>query len=177
MINSGELLFSVDEYNNPIPPQPRALSHKTGIWHRTCHIWIINLHSEILCQQRSLLKDTNPGNWEAFFGGHLSPGQSYVESAITELREELGLTVSPSCLRLYTEHRDASGTEYQGIFILEWNGSIASLTLEKDEVEQVSWKATDEVRAQIVDRKDTGWTSIGYEDKLLNHLTHTHPSK
>lgn len=170
MITPDELLFSVDEDNKPIGPQPRRLSHETGIWHRTCHVWIINKEGEILCQQRSLLKDSNPGCWEPFFGGHLAPEQKYIDAAIAEVQEELGLRAQPDQLRFFKEYKYTPGTEFQGIFILEWNGSIASLKLEKDEVQQVARKTIDEIKSEVVDKRSKQWTFMGYEDELLNFL-------
>jgi isopentenyldiphosphate isomerase len=170
MINTDELLFSVDADNHPIEPQPRALSHQTGIWHRACHVWIINANREILCQQRSLLKDSNPGCWESFFGGHLAPNQEYATAALSEVQEELGLQIEPDQLHFFKEYKYVEGTEFQGIFILEWDGDITSLILEEDEVQQVAWKTIEEVARQVIDEKSEQWTFIGYEHDLLNFL-------
>lgn len=72
----NELLLVVNRDDQPIEPLPRGFVHNNGIWHRVVHIWIIK-QGEVLCQQRSLSKDLNPGKWESFFGGHLTPGDSY----------------------------------------------------------------------------------------------------
>ena len=66
MINKDELLFAVDENNKPIEPMPRAKAHTEGVWHRNAHIWIVNPNREVLVHKRSMLKDSNPGKWEAF---------------------------------------------------------------------------------------------------------------
>jgi isopentenyldiphosphate isomerase len=170
MINPDELLFSVDENNSPIDPQSRALSHQTGIWHRSCHVWIINDKQEILCQQRSLLKDSNPGRWEPFFGGHLAPGQEYMTTATSELKEELGLSVNSGQLRFFKEYKYSKGTEFQGIFVLEWDGDLSTLRLEEDEVQTVTWRSIDEVEQLVVREKSEQWTFIGYGSELLDWL-------
>lgn len=170
MINPDELLFSVDEQNRPIAPQPRKLSHQTGIWHRACHIWIVNTKEQILCQQRSLLKDSNPGLWEPFFGGHLAPKQEYIDSAMAELKEELGIQLQPQDLQFFKEHRYVPGTEYQGIFILKQDIETADLQLEEDEVQQVTWKSIGEVKREIVGTRNKQWTIIGYETGILDFL-------
>jgi isopentenyldiphosphate isomerase len=170
MINPDELLYSVDEHNNPIKPQPRRLSHKIGIWHRSCHIWIVNSQKEILCQQRSLLKDSNPGLWEPFFGGHLAPKQEYTDAAVCEVREELGLDITANDLQFFKEYRYTPGTEFQGIFILHWDGNVTSLHLEPDEVEQAAWKSIEEIESQVVRDKNKRWTIMGYDEELLKQL-------
>jgi len=169
MINADELLFSVDENNNPIDPQPRGLSHQTGIWHRTSHIWVFNSKRQILCQQRSLLKDSNPGKWEPFFGGHLSPGQEYLAGALSELEEELGIQAGLDQLHLWKVYKFVRGTEFQGVFALRWDGDPTTLHMEKDEVESIEWRSIHEVR-QAVTKPHPQWTHIGYEQELLDWL-------
>jgi isopentenyldiphosphate isomerase len=167
MINPKELLLSVDEENHPIEPQPRDISHKTGIWHRSCHIWIVNARQEILCQQRSLLKDSNPGLWEPFFGGHLAPGQEYIDAACVEVGEELGLIVDREQLHFFKEYKFEPGTEFQGIFTLHWDGESSTLQLEEEEVERVTWRTIEDIRRNVIDERSSKWVYIGYEEEIL----------
>lgn len=168
MINSQEYLFSVDENNTPIKPQLRSVSHAQGIWHRTSHIWIFNNKGEVLCQQRSLLKDSNPGKWEPFFGGHLSPEQTYLGCALEELNEELGLTAKPEDLQEALLFRYVKGTEFQQVYRLVRDIDITTLTLEPDEVEQVAWRSIADVHQQVVVQQSSDWTVLGYEKDLLS---------
>lgn len=166
MINTEELLFCVDQNNNPIEPKPRSLVHTTGIWHRTSHIWIVNDKKEILCQKRSLLKDKAPGLWEGFFGGHIPPQVSYLDHAITELEEEVGLKVSKAELKEAFVYKLTSGKEFVGVFILNWSGDETKLKLEPDEVDQVKWFSKEDFKNNL-DINDGKWSIMGYEDKLF----------
>lgn len=172
MIKKDELLFIVDELNNPIEPKPRNDVHSKGIWHRTTQIWIINDKKQILCQRRSLLKDTNPGKWEAFFGGHLAPKQEYLDCASQELAEELGITVPKNELHFFQVHKFPPDKEFQGVFYTRWNGDASSLQLEEEEVDQVKWVDLLKIRELIVEKKDDNWTKWGYERELLKELVH-----
>ncbi|MEX2028301.1 MAG: NUDIX domain-containing protein, partial [Candidatus Curtissbacteria bacterium] len=84
MINSQELIFMVDENNNPVSPLAREIAHGQGLWHRSCDIWVVNSKGEILCQRRSMKKDVKPGLWESYFGGHVLAGEDYLDSAVKE---------------------------------------------------------------------------------------------
>ena len=170
MINADELLFSVDENNNPIEPQPRSLSHQTGIWHRVSHVWITDGKGNLLCQQRSMLKDSNPGCWEPFFGGHLAPGQEYLAGARSELQEELGIQAAPEEFRLWQVYKLTDFTEYEAVFALQWNGSLDSLAIEKEEVEKVEWRSIAEVRQATTNAANRTWTHCGYEPAFLDWL-------
>jgi hypothetical protein len=62
------------------------------------------------------------------------------------------------------------GTEFQGIFILEWNGDAATLQLEENEVQQVTWNTIDEIAHHVIEERNEQWTFIGYEHDLLSFL-------
>lgn len=166
MINGDELLFCVDENNKPIDPQPRKIVHATGIWHRTSHIWIINNKGEILCQKRSLLKDKAPGLWEGFFGGHIPPNVTYLEHAVTELNEEIGLNVSDKDLKQAFIYKLDKGKEFVGVFILKWDGDERELKLEADEIDQVRWFTKLKLKNNL-NINNGKWSVMGYEDKLF----------
>ena len=170
MIIKKELLFTVDESNNPIEPMPRDIVHGNSIWHRTNQIWIINDKKQILCQKRSLLKDMNPGKWEALFGGHIKAGQDYVDNALDELREELGLVVEKNDLHFFTIHKSFEHKEFEGIYYLKWNGNLNDLHLETEEVDQVKWFEIKELLEVIVNKKSENWSKFGYEEELLTEL-------
>lgn len=168
MINPDELLFSVDENNNPIEPQLRSVSHTKRIWHRCCHVYIIDLSKhQVLCQKRSMFKDNNPGLWEPFFGGHLSPGQTYEESAIGEVGEELGLGIQTDNLLFIKEVANEKHPEFIGVFIYKWSGDIATLALEKDEVDEIKWFPIQDVISHVLTNQDKNWTYFGYDLDFL----------
>lgn len=169
MIDKEELLFCVDENNQPINSKPRNLVHSTGIWHRTSHIWILNDKDEILCQRRSLLKDKAPGLWEGFFGGHIPPKVSYIDHAITELKEEVGLKASKNDLDMKFIYKLERGREFIGVFVFRWNGDETKLILEPDEVDQVKWVRIEDFNKQIVQNKEN-WSVMGYEEELFESL-------
>jgi len=77
--------------------------HQEGIWHRSVHIWVLNDKEELLIQQRSLEKESHPGLWDASCAGHIPSGDSSLQTAARELKEELGLNVRPEELeRIFT---------------------------------------------------------------------------
>ena len=170
MIIKKELLFTVDEQNNPIEPMPRDIVHKNGIWHRTNQVWIINDKKQILCQRRSLLKDMNPGKWEALFGGHIQAGQDYIDSAIIELKEELGITATKKELHFFKVHKSFEHKEFENIHYLLWNGNIQDIQLEEEEVDQVKWFEIDQLFDLLVKKKSKDWSKFGYEEELLKKL-------
>lgn len=93
----------------PLAPgeAPRALNvrkarsevHRDGDWHRSIHVWFASTTTgELLLQQRSALKDTHPNLWDVSCAGHLTAGDASVDTAVREVEEELGLTVSDAAI-------------------------------------------------------------------------------
>jgi isopentenyldiphosphate isomerase len=158
----GELLYVVDEDDRPLEPQPRKLVHGNGAWHRVAHIWIVNARGEILCQQRSMSKDLNPGMWTASFGGHMMPGEEYRAAGVRELEEELGLRIHPDDLEFWKVYRSARhpNNEFQGIFVLKWDGGVKDVRFNDGEVEQVSWMPAQQVAHKVLAGADD-WVHIG----------------
>ena len=66
------------------------------------------------------------GYWATAAAGHVEPGESAVDCAVRETREELGLTVEPGrLLPLTTLHRSGEGHADRVDFFFrctEWNG-------------------------------------------------------
>lgn len=94
-----ELLDIVDEDGNPTGETvDREVAHARGIRHRTSHVWIArrrNHKVELLLQKRCMTKDSHPGCYDISSAGHIPAGVGFVESALRELQEELGITAQP----------------------------------------------------------------------------------
>jgi|SRR2546429_3819557 len=145
-----EEVFDIyDENNNPIGIQKlRSVVHaKLKDWHRATHIWIVNDKGQILCQQRSMKKDANPGKWQSFFGGHLKAGQTYESNASAELNEELGLDIKVEDLVPIRNSKDEDVKHFGQVYLVKWNGDIGDLHFNDGEVEQVKWMYGDEIKA------------------------------
>jgi isopentenyldiphosphate isomerase len=166
MINNEELLFVVDENNNPNQSKSRKDTHAKGLWHRTSHIWIVNTQLQILCQKRSILKDTNPEKWEAHFGGHIRSGEDYIDNAIIEAKEEIGLQRKKEDMIFFGIHKYNRDKEFQGIFYTFWNGDTSELILEKEEVDEIKWISYAELQ-EVFKNQDERWVHNGYEKNLL----------
>ncbi len=177
MIDNQESIFVVDENNNPVFPKPRDVVHREGLWHRSCDIWVINSRGEILCQKRSMKKDVKPGKWESFFGGHLLAGEEYLDSAVKETTEELGIAVDPKELEFFKVYKSDEPTwrgqahrQFKYIFRLKKERDAGDFPYEKDEIDDLRWVFIAEIRKIIVDEKNTDWSLPGYAEEVLDWL-------
>jgi len=86
-----EILEIVDAEDKVIGTATRAEIHQQGLMHRAVHIFVFNARGEIYVQRRSASKDRHPLKLDSSAAGHVDPGETYEQTAIRELREELGL--------------------------------------------------------------------------------------
>jgi len=87
----NEILEIVDSYDNVIGTGTRGEIHRMGFFHRAVHMFVFNPAGQIYIQRRSCSKDRHPGKLDSSAAGHVDPGETYAETAIRELREELGI--------------------------------------------------------------------------------------
>lgn len=86
-----ELFDVVDEHDNVVRQATRREVHENDWLHRAIHVFVFNKRGELFLQKRSHLKDAHPSAWDSSAAGHLDAGESYEQSVVRELDEELGI--------------------------------------------------------------------------------------
>lgn len=121
----------------------KSEAHKNGWYHNTIHLWLYTKNGEILLQQRSHKKAIHPLLWDVSAAGHIDAGEAFVEAALRETKEELGLTLHAEELtKIGTKlHKSsyANGTiqdnEFHQVYIAELKVDPTDLTPQEEEVE------------------------------------------
>ena len=135
----------------------RTVAHAQGIRHRTAHLWILRKTDagvEVLLQKRTDNKDSFPGCYDISSAGHMPAGSDYEESAVRELKEELGLDVDPKDFIFCGDKTASRDTEFHGkafhdreycrIFALWRDIKDDEFTFQPEEVSGVIWMNLDE---------------------------------
>lgn len=131
----------------------RSLVHEDGDIHGTSHVWIVRKNDkgscDLLLQKRSENKDAFPGCYDISSAGHLPAGQDYLESALRELEEELGIKADPEQLHFIGMHEGTCEEVFYGklfknyeisrVYLYQEPVNIEELTLQEEEVEEVRW--------------------------------------
>lgn len=145
---TGDEWFDVvNERDEVVGRERRAVVHARGLWHRAVHILVFNQAGQVFLQKRSMIKDTAPGCWDSSCSGHVDAGEDYDVAAVRELREELGLNVSASPERIFREQaRQETGWEFVWVYRLRHEGPFE---LHPDEIERGEWRMPAEVTAEI----------------------------
>ena len=170
-----ELFDIIDENGDPTGQTiERSIAHAEGIPHRTAHIWIIrrrNEKTEILLQKRSRNKDSFPGKFDTSSAGHIQAGDEPMESALRELKEELGIHAESADLQFAGKFPISFAREFHGkifrdeeiafVYIYDHPAEIDHLTLQKEEVEEVQWFDLEETYQQCSQHRDKFCVPLG----------------
>jgi len=139
--------------------QLRSIVHKTGLWHRTVHVWFyrlnVNKEVELLLQKRAPNKPSFPNMWDISSAGHITTGDNSKEAAIREVQEELGLTLTEkelgNPLFIHKSKRVLNnGTyldnEFQDVFLLHKDVAIKDIVIQVEELSEVRWMLMSDVK-------------------------------
>lgn len=67
-----------------------------GLWHASSHIVLITPDTKLVAQRRSAKAVTNPGKIEISAGGAVDMGETPLQAVVREVKEELGVGISPN---------------------------------------------------------------------------------
>ena len=143
----------VDEEGEPTGGRvERSQAHALGIRHRTSHVWILRRSEngvQLLLQKRCAEKDSFPGCYDISSAGHIPAGQGFVDSALRELKEELGVTAQPQDLILCGQRSFQFSAVFHGkpfkdnqvsnVYLLWLDRDAEEFTLQKEEISAVRW--------------------------------------
>ena len=130
-----ELFEIVDENDRVIGTAPRRECHgNPALVHRAAHVLVFNRAGELLLQKRSPHKDIQPGKWDTSVGGHLDPGENYLEAAVREMHEELGLSGLPLTFLYHSKIRNEIESENIATYLTCCDGPFTISRREIDEI-------------------------------------------
>lgn len=87
-----EWLDVVDAADEPLGyAAPRWFCHLTGLRHRVIHAYLMAPQGLLLLQMRAHDKLEWPSHFDTTVGGHIKAGQGWLEGALAEIEEEVGL--------------------------------------------------------------------------------------
>ncbi len=114
-----------------------------GEYYNIIHVAIINSENRMLIQKRADDKSTWPGLWTVTCAGHVDRGETSMECAEREVKEELGIDIdlegtAPSVTICYKPMFD-------DFYVVRMDVDPEDITLQKEEVSDVRWATEDEI--------------------------------
>lgn len=158
-----EFLDVLDEKGNETGiKKTKKEVHEKGLWHRAAHVWIYNSKGEILLQKRAKTMDSYPGLWDISSAGQVSAGEKPEESAIRELKEELGIEINSKDLKSIgvrkvsqsVPKKNWHNNEFYHVYLIKLDIDLSEIILQKEEVEKVEFISPEKLEADIKDPEE-----------------------
>lgn len=140
-----ELIDILDTEGRPTGEiELKSYAHRIGLFHATVHIWLYTSDGKVLLQQRGRDKDINPLLWDVSVAGHIRAGEAIETSALREVEEEIGLSISEDELEkigvfksIQKQNDELIDCEFHHTFLCELKVPLESLVKQVSEVEDL----------------------------------------
>ena len=118
----------------------------TGEYRLSCFIWVINNDEKILLQQRTANTKKMPNMWGTTAGGVLA-GETSLEGALRELKEELGIDATKEELEFIGSNKRIN--DYVEVWLCRKNVNLNELKLDSTEVQNAKWFSIEEFEIML----------------------------
>lgn len=122
---------------------------KDGEYYVCCEVWFENSKGEMLITQRHPDKKAG-GLWE-FLGGGVLAGETTMQAAVREVKEEIGIIISEKELSLL--HIYHQRNYFMDIYLVKKDIDFQSIVLDKNETINVKWVIKEELQVMIENQK------------------------
>jgi len=148
-----EIFDVVDDNDEVIRQEKRAVVHADGLKHRAVHVFVFNKKKEVFLQKRSRLKDVYPGKWDSSAAGHLDTGEDYACCVVRELHEELGIQTEHDDVQEIAKLKpsELNGQEFIGLYLARHDGAVR---FPCSEVESGMWIGIEDLTTWVEMRPD-----------------------
>ncbi|WP_155591046.1 NUDIX hydrolase [Lysinibacillus cavernae] len=121
----------------------RGTALAAGNYHIVVHVWISNKKGEFLLTKRH--KDKHyPHLWECP-GGSILAGESSLDGAIREVKEEIGIDLLRSSGKLLKSERRDMFHDFYDVWLFDQSFDITETVLQEDEVIDIKWITKSEI--------------------------------
>ena len=114
-----------------------------GLYHLVVSAWIVNQQGQYLLSQRHPDKQY-PLYWECT-GGSVLSGETSLQGAIREVKEELGITLAPEQGKPIYQFRREDMQDFYDVWLFHADIDIKEMVLQKTEVVDVQWVNQDKL--------------------------------
>ncbi|MDD4289853.1 MAG: NUDIX domain-containing protein [Patescibacteria group bacterium] len=155
----NEILDIVNKQDEIIGTDTRENVHKLKLIHREIYVWVFNDAGEVVLQKRSDAKEQYPGLWFYSLGGHVNSGENYLNSAIREANEEVGIKILENELIFLDKAliKNEENNHFETIYAYKYKNKYDTIKIANEELSGLMWinidnllKPDEDFKKQIV---------------------------
>lgn len=173
MSNVVEMLEYYDEYNKEkIGVAERKIIHENELWHREVAVWVMNNKKELLLQRRSPKKEVG-ANKLSITAGHIDVGESPVEAALREVREEIGLKLISSDLNFIGIYRNVQKNNhcFSYTYLVRTNKGVEQMTMQEEEVSELMYISIDDLEKRMKEQdEEISFSKKDYVKEIVSKI-------
>lgn len=119
-------------------------------YHLLINVWIRNKNGEYLITKRAPIKKVLPNMWETTCGAAIT-GEDSLETVLREVREEIGVQLSPQNGKFIFRIKRHSDniSEFVDVWLFEEEIDINKIVYQPEEVCGAKWAAPNKIKAMI----------------------------
>jgi len=118
----------------------------TGEYYLVVQVWIRDENNNYLIQQRGLHLQSSPGVW-ATTVGYVKAGEEIRDAAIREVKEELGLELSPTHLKRIDRH--VLDNRVEDVWMAEVVRNTIGTPVPGEEIADYKWLSREELEKWV----------------------------
>ena len=146
----SEILDIVNLDDQVIGQATRDEVYKKSLCHRIVHVLIFNDEGKMALQKRSQSVSFLPGGWSTAVGGHVMSGENYVQGALREFEEELGVLAGIEFFSKDIFEVNEKLKKFVTVYKTNYNGPFKL----NDDVELIDFFSIDEIK-EMIDRGES----------------------
>ena len=126
--------------------------HDKNYYHRSIQVWIYN-DGKLLLQKRSPYMRCYPNCYEASSSGHLDVGETSIEAAVRETKEELGIELQENDFQfLFSSFaNEVNNQEFRDVYLVTKQVELNPSLYINKEVRDIKWITLSELEEIVKD--------------------------
>ena len=173
-MTAEEIVPVVDDHDRIVGSASISEVHLKGLLHREAYTYLINLKGQLLLQRRA-----DNDLWDHSSAGHFSEKETYLDGAMREFSEELGIRLEQDefttlCyVKLKSEGtRNKHNNRFVTVFLVRKNIPIERFHIDEKEMSAVRYFDASEMKHLLLEPKRmTRSAKVLIEKYLLKLLT------
>lgn len=140
-----------DERHEPKNHTKERHDLEDGEYRLSVFTWIINSNNEILIQQRTKTTKKFPNIWGASSAGGNSEGETIIDTAIRETKEEIDVDIKKEELIYIGNYKRKN--DFVEVFLVNKDIDINALKINPKEVQAIKWVTINEFENMLYNKE------------------------
>lgn len=133
---------------------------KDGEYGLSVHIWIMNKEGKFLIQKRTKSRKRFPNMW-SLTAGAVDTGETSLEGAIREAKEEIGINIEKEEFELILSIKRKHN--FLDIWLVRKDIDLKDIVMQEEEVQEVKWVTKEELEEMIKNDEVAGTVTLYYK--------------